>query len=102
MAATLQVLYPANDGSKFNFDYYSATHLPLVDEHFGKFLEGASVSKGLAGKPDATPAYHAIATLTFKDMETLQAAMAAAGPVVADIPNFTDSVAQMVVGEVIT
>ena len=67
----------------------------------GAHIEGISASKGLAGGPDTPPDFHAVATLTFKDMDTLQAALAVADPVLADIPNFTNSQPQMLIGEVL-
>jgi uncharacterized protein (TIGR02118 family) len=101
MSVTLQVLYPISNGSTFDFDYYTATHFPLVGEHMGPHIEAISASKGLAGGPDTPPAFHAVATLTFADMDKMQAALAVAGPVLADIPNFTNSAPQMLIGEVL-
>jgi hypothetical protein len=75
--------------------------MDLVKEHLAPFLEGFEVVKGLAGGPDAPPGFYAIYTARCKDMETLQQALAAAGPVLADIPNYTDSQPMMLIGEVI-
>lgn len=101
MALTLQVAYPAAEGTRFDFDYYGGTHMALVGEHMGAHISSASVSKGLAGGgPDAPSPFYAIATITFADQAAMDAAMAAAGPVIADIPNFTDTAPQMMVGEV--
>lgn len=102
MPLTLQVAYPTDNDTKFDHDYYSTTHMALVAEHMGPHLTGASASKGLGGPGPGTPTpFHAIATLTFADQAAMDAAMAAAGPVIADIPNFTDSPPHMMVGEVI-
>ena len=101
MPMSLQVLYPVADGVSFDHDYYMNTHLPMVGEHMGAHLTGATASKGLAGGPDVPSAFHMIATLTFADQAALDAGMAAAGPVVADIPNFYNAAPQMVIGEVV-
>lgn len=101
MTVSLQVLYPISDGSKFDFDYYTKKHFPLVATHMGAHTENVTASRGLAGGPDVPPAYHAVATLTFVDMPALQAALAVAGPVLADIPNFTNSAPQMLIGQVL-
>lgn len=101
MAMTLQVAYPTADGTTFDYDYYLNTHMPLVGEHMGAHIDSTVVTKGLAGGPDTPPPFHAIATIVFKDQAAMNAAMAASGPVVADIPNFTDCAPQMLVGEVV-
>ena len=99
MTLTLQVVYPAAPGTRFDHDYYRDTHLPLVDVHMGAHLSGATASRGLSDS-EAAP-FHAIATLHFADKSALDAALAVAGPVLDDIPKFTDAVPQMLVGEVI-
>lgn len=101
MAISLQVLYPVADGEWFDHDYYLATHIPLVDQHMGRAIDTTVVTKGISGGPDTPASYHAIATFIFADRAAFQQAMAAAGPVLADIPNFTDMTPQMLIGEVI-
>lgn len=101
MPITLQVCYPATDGTTFDHDYYLATHLPLVQDHIGAELTGATASRGLSGGADAPPPFHAIATLTFPDRAAFDSAMAKMGPVVEDIAKFTDCQPQLLVGEVV-
>lgn len=101
MAVSMQVLYPVADGTTFDFDYYGSTHMALVQEHFGAHMQSAQASKGLAGGPDTPPPYHAIATLVFDSQDDLNAAMANAGPVLGDIPNFTNVQPQVLIGEVL-
>lgn len=102
MAVTVQVAYPS-EGTRFDHAYYAATHMPLVMEHLGpKGLVSAAASRGVAGgAPGAAAPFHAIATLTWPDLDTLQAGMAEAGPVLEDIPNFTDARPLVMIGEVI-
>lgn len=99
MAITLQVLYPIADGSTFDDAYYATTHMGLVGEHMGPHIQDTVVTKGLAGGPDTPPAFHAIATMVFADQAALDAAMSVAGPVLADIPNFTNAAPQMLIGQ---
>lgn len=99
MAVTLQVLYPITDGSTFDDAYYASTHMDLVNEHMGAHIDNTVVTKGLAGGPDTPPAFHAVATILFADQGAMDAAMAGAGPVLADIPNFTNAVPQMLIGQ---
>lgn len=101
MSASVQVLYPATDGTHFDHDYYANTHLKMVTDIWGPHLSTSLVTKGLAGGPDTPPGFHAIATLVFKDGDAMQEAMGKAAPLLDDIPNFTNTKPQMLVGEVI-
>ena len=101
MSVTLTVLYPTTSGTGFDHGYYATTHMALVARHFGPHMVSASASKGVAGGPDTPPGFHAIATLLFDDQAKLDAALAAGGPVLADIPNYYDGAPQMLIGEVI-
>ena len=101
MSVSLQVVYPITDETNFDYDYYLGTHMPMVDEYFGTHLERTLVTKGVAGGPDTPPDIYAIATLVFADMDAMNAALAKADPVMADIKNFTNTAPQMLVGEVV-
>lgn len=101
MTVTLQVAYPLTDGTTFDFDYYLSTHMPLVQEHLGNHITGATASRGMSGGPDQPSPFYAIATISFADGEALEKALAVAGPVMADIPNFTDCQPQVMIGEVV-
>lgn len=100
MAVSLQVLYPTENGTTFDHDYYVSKHLPIADEHMGPHVDKILIIKGLAGGPDTPAGFHTIATLTFTDQAGLDSALAAAGPVLADIPNFFNGQPQMLIGEV--
>ena len=100
MTVSLQVLYSTDDNTTFDHDYYAASHMPIVDEHMGPHTDSVIIIKGLAGGPDVPAGFHAIATMTFKDQSALDSAMAAAGPALADIPNFFSGQPQMLIGEV--
>lgn len=99
MAVTLQVLYPISDGSTFDDTYYAKTHMDLVDKYMGAHIDKAIVTKGIAGGPDTPPGFHAIATFVFTDQAALDAALGAAGPVLADIPEFTNVQPKMLIGQ---
>ena len=101
MPISLQVIYPITDGTSFDYDYYTERHLPMVGGVIGKFLQSKLVTKGLASGPGAAPGFYAVATMVFADRQSFDAAMAVAGPVLADIPNFTDVKPEMLIGEVI-
>ncbi len=90
----VSVMYPNQAGSKFDMDYYTNTHLPLVAERWGPLgLKGATVVKGLAGPEPGSPAtYQVMALVEFETSEAFEKAVAAHGEeIFGDIPNFTDT-----------
>jgi len=100
MSLSLQVIYPVADGTTFDYDYYFATHLPLVGENIGEHVESSLVTKGIAGGPGVPAGFHLIATLVFADQAAMDAAMSKIGPAVGDIPNFTNTKPAILIGEV--
>lgn len=101
MPISLQVAYPASEASTFDHDYYLATHMPLVEKYMGAHIDSQVVTKGVSGPGGAPAPFHAVATFVFAGQDALDAALGAAGPVLEDIPKFTNSQPQMLVGEVI-
>jgi uncharacterized protein (TIGR02118 family) len=99
MSLTLQVLDPVSAGTTFDYEYYMTKHLDIVGQAFGQHIKSTLVTKGLAGGPDVPAGYHAIASIEFADQAGLDAALASAGPALADIPNFTNAQPQMLIGE---
>lgn len=101
MPVSLQVLYPTDGGTTFNHDYYLDTHMKLVGEHMGAHIQSTLVTRGVAGGPDTPAGYHAVATMVFADQAAMDAALAASAPVMADIPQFTNSKPQILIGAVV-
>ena len=102
MPVSVQVIYPTSDGSTFDHGYYASKHMEIVGAHMGPHIHSTVVTKGLAGGgPDAPAPFHAIATIVFADQAAMDAALAASGPVMADLPNFTNVRPQVLIGEVI-
>ena len=94
------VLYSVS--SRFDWDYYLSTHTPMV-ERLGQPLGLISLSidrcvSSLGGAPSP---YACIAQLLFRDEAALQALLSQhGGEILADIPNYTDAAASMVVSAV--
>ena len=62
----LSVFYPNKEGSKFDIDYYSNSHIPMVQEKLGAAVKGVAVEQGLGGSEPGSPAtYVAMAHLLF-------------------------------------
>jgi len=87
--AAVLVSYPAAPGARFNRDYYSTTHLPLVERVFGPH---GLTSVHAYFPDDEGGATLAMAVLRFRDASARDAALGHpdAGEAFGDVPNFTD------------
>lgn len=85
---TFVVTYPAQDGARFDADYYIATHVPLVREKWAQYGMIA-ITEHIADEPE--PAYLMIAVLEFGSGAALDSALGSpeAADVFGDVPNFT-------------
>ena len=101
MATSMQVIYPISDDTNFDMDYYLNTHMPIVGQHMGPHIQSTLVTKGLGSPGGNAPGFYAVATIVFEDQNAFNAAMKVAGPVMADVPNFTNVQPDVLIGEVI-
>ena len=63
----VSVLYPNNEGSKFDMSYYCNTHIPMVQEKLGKACKNVAVEQGVSGAtPGSRPAFVAMGHLYFE------------------------------------
>ena len=90
---TVSLLYPAEPGATFDYDYYERVHLPLVarlwaDTGFG----GSEAMHGVSGADGGPPTYLAVALLRFDSLESFTAAVQseAGAQVLGDVPNYTN------------
>jgi len=88
----VSVLYPNNEGSKFDMSYYCSSHIPMVQEKLGAACRGVAVEQGMAGAtPGSRPAFVAMGHLYFDSVAAFQSAFGPhANHIMADIPNYTD------------
>ena len=88
----VSVMYPNEEGAKFNIDYYRTTHMELVKKHLKPFgLIKTDVDKGVSGRGDQTAPYICIGNLYFDSQDGYDRGIAEAGPILrGDIPNFTN------------
>jgi len=87
----VSVLYPNDEGSTFDMDYYLDKHIPLCQRLLGAALPKAEVEEGICGAmPDSRPPFVAAVHMYF---ESTQAFYEAFGPnpkaIVGDVPNYT-------------
>ena len=96
------ILYPNEEGKKFDHGYWTTTHLALVQELFGPMgLVKGEMEKGISGTDPNSPApYIAVNHLYFNTTEEVHAAfMAHAGAIMGDMANYTEIKPQFHISE---
>jgi uncharacterized protein (TIGR02118 family) len=88
----VSVMYPNEEGAKFNIDYYRTTHMELVKKHLKPFgLIRTDVDKGISGGGDQPAPHICIGNLYFDSQDGYDRGIAEVGPILReDIPNFTN------------
>ena len=87
------VLYPNEEGKKFDHAYFSTPHLALVQKLLAPMgLVKAEMEKGVSGAdPNAPAPFVAIVQLSFNTTEEVHEAFKAhGGAIMGDIANYTD------------
>lgn len=96
--ASLNVIYPARDGVRFDVGYYRTTHIPLAMQ-----IMKADRVLLIEGIPsgDKAPPYVMICHFEFASIAALQAALAQPemAKVRADVANFTDIKPDVMLGK---
>lgn len=89
----VNILYPAKEGGRFDFDYYLNTHIPMSKKLLGAALKGIAIEQGMMGAPpNVAPPFAALCHMTFESIESFLAAfMPHAATLQGDIANYTDS-----------
>ena len=87
----VSVLYPSQDASRFDMDYYLKSHTPMLLQKLGPACKGISIVQGLSGMMPGTPApFVVLADLLFESVEAFQAAFTPhATEILADVPKYT-------------
>jgi uncharacterized protein (TIGR02118 family) len=88
----VSILYPNTEGSRFDFDYYLNTHMPMTEKLLAPNMRGMVVEQGVAGTtPGSKPAYSAMCHLLFDSVDAfLEVFMPHMATLTGDIPNYTD------------
>lgn len=99
----LTVLYPTTSEVKFDRDYYTDQHGPLLSKLLGEAIVASDVNFGISGGSPEEPApYVVIANLTFESLETFQNSFGAnAETILADLPNFTNVQPMVQISEIL-
>ncbi len=98
----ITVLYPNTPGVTFDFDYYLKKHATLIDRLYGKCIAKLELRRGTATPDGKPPPYVAIINIWIADQEAFDAAGAKHGPaLIADVPNFTNTMPTIQIDEVV-
>lgn len=90
--------------NEINLDYYLTKHMTAAEELCRPLgLVGTEVRHYVAGLDGNAPTYKVIATLTFVSKEAYEAVMQhpAAAELMADVKNFSESMPEFFLGEVL-
>src|SRR5262249_44958907 len=98
----VSVLYPNNAGSKFDFEYYLETHMPMSLRLLGKTIRHVSVERGVSGRePGSPPTYIATCHFVCESREAFEAAFFPnAATLEGDMPRYTDIVPIIQISEI--
>ncbi len=100
----INVMYPNDEGSTFDHEYYRSKHIPLAEEKLKPFgLIKTKIIKGLpSGEPASPPPFHCIGVLYFDSEEQYAKGIAAHGEELrGDFPNYTNATPIRLVSEIV-
>lgn len=97
------IMYPRQEGARFDLDYYCTTHMDLAKKYFAPFgLIKICVDRPLSGGMDQPAPYICVGNLYFDSPDGYDRGVAQIGTVLRqDIQNFTDIAPIRQVSEVI-
>jgi uncharacterized protein (TIGR02118 family) len=99
----VSVLYPNGSDAKFDMDYYTKTHVPLVLDRCGADVKPAGIERALDGGAFGMAApYCAAGHLVFESREAMERSFGKHMPeFIADLPNFTNIQPVVQISEVV-
>jgi len=88
----VSLLFPRQEGIKFNVKYYAETHFPMLRQKLGDACKGGVVDRGLRGAAPNVPApFVMITNLMFEGLEAFQGAFRPnRTDILADIQSFSN------------
>jgi uncharacterized protein (TIGR02118 family) len=88
----VSVMYPNQEGARFDFEYYRTTHMEIVEKHLKSHgLIRTEVDRGVSGGADQPAPYVCVGHLYLESIEGYDKGIAESGSILrGDIPNFTD------------
>lgn len=88
----VSIYFPNMPGSRFDVDYYTNVHMPLVMKSLVSAVNAVSVEIGVSGaKVQQPPPFRAVAAFTCDSVRAFsEAFLPHAAELQEDIPNYTD------------
>ncbi len=88
----VSIYFPNMPGSRFDVDYYTNVHMPLVMKSLVSAVRAVSVEIGVSGaKVQQPPPFRAVAAFTCESVKAFsEAFLPHAAELKGDIPNYTD------------
>ena len=99
----VSILYPNEEGKKFDWDYYLNKHMPMLHEKLDPIsLIKAEIDKGIGSKGENTPAPFCVGChLFFNSMEDFQKILPYEEDMFSDVPNYTDIIPLVQISEMV-
>jgi uncharacterized protein (TIGR02118 family) len=98
----ITVMYENTPGVKFDFDYYLKHHATLINRLYGDGIAKLELRRGAATPDGSPPLYIAIINIWIGSQAAFdQAAEKFAATLIADVPNFTNSMPKIQIDEII-
>ena len=99
----VSLLYAAEEGKRFDMDYYANKHMPLVHQRLDPVgLIRSEVESGISSAdPNAPAPFVAIGVLYFNTADEVHEGFKTHGrEIMGDLPNFTDIAPQVQISEI--
>ncbi|PYI02321.1 hypothetical protein BO78DRAFT_422682 [Aspergillus sclerotiicarbonarius CBS 121057] len=104
MSFTVTVVFPNDADAKYDIDYYTKTHMALIEKHWSKYgLKGWSVTKYVPGV-DGTPPVYAFGSEAFWESEDgMKSAFGSpeVAEIMADVAHFSNKSPIFLLGQTI-
>ena len=100
----VSVLYPNEEGKKFDLDYFVNSHFPMVHARLDSMgLVRSEVENGLSSAdPNAPAPYVAVGVLYFEKVDEVHEAFKTHGrEIMGDIKNYTEVQPQIQISEIV-
>mgnify|MGYP001596058670 FL=1 len=87
----VSVYYPNKEDAKFDLEYYTTKHIPMVAGYIGDNVVKAEVHKGVASGDGSPAKFVYTGSIWINSVERFRATMAEhGGAIMGDIPNYTN------------
>ena len=98
----ITVMYPNTPGVTFDFSYYLDHHAGLIDRLYGDSIAKLELRRGSSTPDGSPPPYIAIINIWIADQAAFDSAGAKHGAtLIADVPNFTNTMPTIQIDEII-